>query len=659
MIIKSLKLKNFRQFMGEHEIIFSTDTDKNVTIVIADNGTGKTTLEQSFSWIFFGETSFKKKDIFNSKLVLDLPAQKIIHASGELVVSHLNTEYKITRVESARKLANRLASIESELKVEYKVSGMTKELKNEDAKKIIATIIPKNLFQYFFFDGEKIEKIGTEIDRGKSKEFADAIRGMLGFNALYSGKNHLKKLIAQYQSEYDKSQDQILIEATKTISDSNATIDSNDIRLGEIENEIKNYEHLRLKVSEEIANSPNVKEKQERAIELVGIIEVGTASVNRTKKELFSFVSSNSTMFIAYPLMIKAKSIIDNSEASNKGIPGIESKAIQYILEKKRCICGCDLLKNPEAIATLENLEKYLPPQNIGYEIVNFKHSIDENINKAHGFWLEFQSKREDLKEKEDGLERSKKESNDIATAIKSFPNMKEKKNREETYYNNILKLTEESGNLKNENEKAAKAISLAEGNRHKYTIQNEKNKKIALYENYANEIVKKMTEYAETREKQKLADLNKVINGIFSVIFNSNMKIEIDNEYNIKVINVEVGESLEKSSAQNVSITFSFIAGIIKMAREKVTGYDDNSDLEEQLSPEPYPLVMDAPLSSFDKTRIKNVCQILPGIAEQVVIFIKDTDGDIAKEHLTEKIGCEYRLHALTNTSTEIAEVK
>ena len=57
----------------------------------------------------------------------------------------------------------------------------------------------------------------------------------------------------------------------------------------------------------------------------------------------------------------------------------------------------------------------------------------------------------------------------------------------------------------------------------------------------------------------------------------------------------------------------------------------------------EPYPLVMDAPLSAFDKTRIQTVCEVLPAVAEQVIIFIKDTDGDLANTNLGSKVGKRY----------------
>ena len=51
----------------------------------------------------------------------------------------------------------------------------------------------------------------------------------------------------------------------------------------------------------------------------------------------------------------------------------------------------------------------------------------------------------------------------------------------------------------------------------------------------------------------------------------------------------------------------------------------------------------MDAPLSAFDKTRIKTVCDVLPEVAEQVIIFIKDTDGEIAEENMGNKVDKRY----------------
>ena len=43
MIVRKIELKNFRQYI-DTTIEFSTDKEKNITLVMGDNGTGKTTL---------------------------------------------------------------------------------------------------------------------------------------------------------------------------------------------------------------------------------------------------------------------------------------------------------------------------------------------------------------------------------------------------------------------------------------------------------------------------------------------------------------------------------------------------------------------------------------------------------------------------------------
>ncbi len=73
------------------------------------------------------------------------------------------------------------------------------------------------------------------------------------------------------------------------------------------------------------------------------------------------------------------------------------------------------------------------------------------------------------------------------------------------------------------------------------------------------------------------------------------------------------------------------------------------------KVSKESYPLVMDAPLSSFDKTRIARICQALPEIAEQVIIFIKDTDGETAEKYLDSRIGSKWKLIPQNKTNTTI----
>ena len=47
--------------------------------------------------------------------------------------------------------------------------------------------------------------------------------------------------------------------------------------------------------------------------------------------------------------------------------------------------------------------------------------------------------------------------------------------------------------------------------------------------------------------------------------------------------------------------------------------------------------------MSKLDNKRIEAVCEVLPAVAEQAIILIKDTDGEKAREHLKQRVGVEY----------------
>ena len=65
MLIKKLRLKNFRQYIGEQVIEFSTEHEKNVTVLIGVNTSGKTTLIRAFEWILYNKNEFDDKNLLN------------------------------------------------------------------------------------------------------------------------------------------------------------------------------------------------------------------------------------------------------------------------------------------------------------------------------------------------------------------------------------------------------------------------------------------------------------------------------------------------------------------------------------------------------------------------------------------------------------------
>ena len=199
--------------------------------------------------------------------------------------------------------------------------------------------------------------------------------------------------------------------------------------------------------------------------------------------------------------------------------------------------------------------------------------------------------------------------------------------------------------------------VKTKEAQRKELSLQDESNKRIEMYRSYAEAVYSLIEQEYSVHETKVRKYLEECINRIFLSIYSEGLALNIDTKYNVKTIVNDIknlSDEVETSTAQSISVVFAFITGVIETAKKFEEEKEENKRV---LSTEAYPLVMDAPLSSFDKKRIRTVCDTLPGICEQVIIFIKDTDGEIAKEYLDNKVGRSYTLKKISSVETEIEE--
>lgn len=207
---------------------------------------------------------------------------------------------------------------------------------------------------------------------------------------------------------------------------------------------------------------------------------------------------------------------------------------------------------------------------------------------------------------------------------------------------------------LTSEQDRLTRERDTADTNRRELSLKDDKNRMIEICRSYALEIYNQLFEVYKKSETEVRTKLQATINEIFNDIYEGGLSLSIDEKYHITVTVNGYGEdNVETSTAQSISVIFAFIAGIIKMARE-----NKNASSEElrMLESEPYPLVMDAPLSAFDKKRIASVCKALPDVAEQVIIFIKDTVGDLAEKYMSDKIESRHRFDKVDEFETHLA---
>jgi len=140
--------------------------------------------------------------------------------------------------------------------------------------------------------------------------------------------------------------------------------------------------------------------------------------------------------------------------------------------------------------------------------------------------------------------------------------------------------------------------------------------------------------------------ELLKSINENFKLMYHGSRKIIMEDNYKITPVLIDDGVELAKSEGLETVTNFSFIMGLVELAKDRANKIKD----EEQKVTEPYPIVMDAPFSNTDITHIENITARLPEVAEQVIIFIMDKDWNYARTKLEPKLGSKYTIDKVDN---------
>ena len=651
MLLESIKLENFRQFHNE-SIDFAQGKDgKNVTIIIGENGTGKTTFAQAFFWCMYGETEFSDKNMLNKIVAKETTPSQEQRVKVTLKLRHGEVEYTLIREQVYHKdYSGKVKGDNTIFDIMRKDgSGNTLPVKKTQCEGEVKSILPKELSRYFFFDGERIEKMSKDISTGKkATDFAEAVKGLLGLNAIFSAIQHLNpraknSVIGSYESNYDAASNVKVQEYTQTIERCNARIEEIDARLDELNEQITQASARKQDKSEEIKQYAEGEKLQKQKEKLQQEIDNTRSMRSNVVKVICKDFNGAMSSFFSASLMARALQFLADKDFAGKDIPYMHTKTIEYLLRQKVCICGTHLDEGSVPYQKVMELVNYLPPQSISTTVGEFKKEAKRRANDKVDLCasmtdnLAVISKQdEDIIDKTDDLQAIEKQlsGGDVRGKVRAINNEIQLCNQ------TISKCNAERDALLQERGRKEQAAERADSERRNLTLLDEKNKKIEIYKTYAERIYQDLLEAYVTSEKKIRARLQDTINEIFKQIYAGGLYLTIDEKYHISVYANDYDGDVETSTAQSISVIFAFITGIIKMARENKAATNEEAKL---LSSEPYPLVMDAPLSAFDKRRIKTVCEALPNTAEQVIIFIKDTDGDIAEEYLGDKIGSRY----------------
>lgn len=340
MKIEKIELENFRGWNGSHEIKFSTDPKKPVTLIIAENGTGKSNILEAIMWCLYGKLPDNSKDPEIIKCMhCENPkagarvALEIVDDRESNISGNKNPKYLISRT------INHRGEISTAIYEKDPNRQKLREYKRQEL--LVEKLLPERLSKFYLFSGEGIEQLFDETDEALLKESIEFMQGLTFARSALKDLEKYKNSLVDQKSKNNKAN----IKAKnagikfKTLSKSKdekeklkANLEKELIELRKrrktIGDLIKESNHEVAKKTKELEEDTikNRSNNQSRLLihesEQKRLMEVGAASIHLSKEKEFlkQFLKENELEgIIPFPY---------------------NEKFVDKILDRKVCICG-------------------------------------------------------------------------------------------------------------------------------------------------------------------------------------------------------------------------------------------------------------------------------------------------------------------------------
>ena len=197
MLLVSMTLQDIGVYKGKHKFDFKSDPARPIVLFGGTNGAGKTTLFKSIPMCLYGldfidEKSGKKQ--YHEKIHKLFHRHTDTHTSAREALAELEFQYAYNGVifeyKVRRTWQNNDGKIEEFLTMDKKLSTDKKytpvNIDDSQLQLLINQMIPRNIANMFFFDGEKIENIAkSNTENIHIKSTFDNLLGLNLPNQLY------------------------------------------------------------------------------------------------------------------------------------------------------------------------------------------------------------------------------------------------------------------------------------------------------------------------------------------------------------------------------------------------------------------------------------------------------------------------------------------
>jgi DNA sulfur modification protein DndD len=644
LILDEITLTNFGIYKGEHKVTLTPKSKKPIILFGAYNGSGKTTFLEALQIVLYGKSA---KTAGRGRLAYDEYLESLINRdTSKKKGAGLSLKFRAKQKGKEENLEITRTWFESgnNIKENFQVirNNSLDSISSERWGEFVEEIMPSQISELFFFDGEKIE--GLADPSRSSSLLKTGIYSLLGINSI----DNLIKSLAQ-------------IEKKKTLELAKSS------EKADIEKEEDSAKELTIKHEinkQEIANLNNQIDQSNRSIELIECqmkisgadllknrhtLENQLVSLNERKSslnsELLNISSGIAPLIVIEEILEKIRSEVKNlsghnvktltlvsnefeillSRFSDNNFPAESILSFQSAIKKRLDEIRSEVNGSPIDIDLSE-----IPSRE---ELNDLKNIINEKINDG------------------DKLDSEIELNNRSLLAVPNEEKVRDIINELNKTQNNLIKLEvkrdlllDNGRIISDELTKIGKSISS----------------KLALIADQKNEsevnsrVISHIKKSKNTLEKFKALLLSKHIHSLSDEITDCFRLLHRKQKFDLKfsIDTDDFSLSIKKSNNSLVSAkTLSagerqLLAVAILWALAKSSG-------------KTLPTVIDTPLGRLDGPhRQKLIKNYFPKASSQVLIF--STDEEVTKEHyesLKPHIAAEYKINYIEETESSSFE--
>jgi DNA sulfur modification protein DndD len=346
MIIKAIRLEDFRQFKGKQNIDISTDEHKNVTLIHAENSVGKTTILNAILWCFFERTTGRfeqKAEIVN----FEARSEGKKTAYVEIIFLSDDQEYEARRVYDS-------GTKKSELRVrKVDPSGAIGGAINYPDI-LIREVLPEQMAPYFFFDGEQAENYASESG---GSVIAGAIRDIMGSKLIEQAISDLDETRKYFNRQVgNQSHDSQIEQLQREYEVIEKKCDEISVRLPNYKTSIESIERQIDDIEKGLRGIEKLKTLQEARYQTEKSIRDVEVEISKLKRKIVEWIPDYGRALLARGLVEKCVEVVAKNSAKGVIPAPYNQKFVEGVLAKMICICGHDIKDNSDEYRAIYSL---------------------------------------------------------------------------------------------------------------------------------------------------------------------------------------------------------------------------------------------------------------------------------------------------------------